>query len=308
MPSDSVGSLDGCHESVRLAVVVSLAADPEVGSEGRPLVLDGQRSHTRRWCEVGSGSSGLRIVTSDGGIYRPACKRRDCPRCWARRSRETARCLVLDARQEMPTHCLTLTTQKPWQELEPAEYRQASAAVFQRLRRRYGAVEYFGAIEFTTGHARRSGGHRRLHGHYLLKFRGGASDGGTRIDVVETEALIRETWQRSTGAYVVELAELVTPGAALGYLGLHHRKPSQAPPAPWIGKTERASLGYWSRPIAELREQARRELAVEAIAHRHELPLEVAELELALRGGGRLIDTRQRHGATLRESLGEVRR
>jgi hypothetical protein len=68
--------------------------------------------------------------------------------------------------------------------------------------------------------------------------------------------------------------------------------------------SERASRGYWSTPIAELRERARRELAIEAFAHRHGLALELAALEFAARAEPRLIDTRQSHGSQLRESLG----
>jgi hypothetical protein len=205
---------------------------------------------------------------------------------------------VLDAREDMPTHCLTLTTEKPWQELDPHEYRNGSNSVFRRLRRRLGAVEYFGAVEFTTGRGRRSGGHRRMHGHYLLKFRDTDAP-----DVVELERLVRQTWETATGAYVVEAAELVTPGAALGYLGLHHRKPSQAPPARWRGMTERASRGYWHRPIWRLRDQARKELAAEAIAGRTGIPLELALLEIEARGRGRVIDTTQHPDATLRTPL-----
>ena len=236
-----------------------------------------------------------------GEMFRPACKRRDCPRCWARRSRETARALVLDARQECPRYCMTLTTSQPWHELDPEVFRQGVAAVVKRLRRRFGRCDYFAAVEFTTGTAARSGGERRMHAHALLKMREG-------LDVVEVEKLVRETWERTTSAYVVEVAQLVTPGAALGYLALHHRKPSQAPPSAWRGMTERSSRGYWSSPIVELREQAKRELAAEAIAHRQGIPVELAALEVELRGSGRLIDTRAIAGATLRESLGEVHR
>ena len=63
---------------------------------------------------------------------------------------------MLDAQVEAPTHSLTLTTRDPT--TTAAMYRAASEAVFLRLRRRYGRVEYFGRIEFTTGRAKRSGG------------------------------------------------------------------------------------------------------------------------------------------------------
>lgn len=262
------------------------------------LVLDGQRSLTRDrgWCE--RGPSGLRYLAGSEYV-RPRCKRRDCSRCWAVRSRELARCLVLDARQSAPRHCLTLTTADPWEELDPRTYREGSRLVFQRLRRRYGRVEFFGAIEFTTGRAARSGGRRRMHGHYLLK-------GLDQADVLDVESRVRETWQAVTGAWRVEVAALVSPGAALGYLGLHHRKPSQAPPALWRGMTERSSRGYWHRPIAELRSIARAELAAEAIAWRSGVPVELAALEVASRPKAKLVRVRRAHGAEVVEPLGEL--
>jgi hypothetical protein len=202
---------------------------------------------------------------------------------------------VIDALHEMPTVCITLTTHDP--ATTPETYRNGSARLFARLRRLYGRVEYFGAIEFTTGKAAKSGGHRRMHGHYLVK--------GLPADrVLEIERTTRETWERVTGAYRIEVAALISPGAALGYVGLHHRKASQAPPAPWRGMTERASLGYWSTPIAELRERARRELAAEAIAWKHDVPLEVAELMLEQRGPIELRTVHRRPDATVVEPMG----
>jgi hypothetical protein len=227
---------------------------------------------------------------------RPRCKRRDCARCWSIRSRELARCLVLDARESAPGYCLTLTTAQPWQELDPATYRRGSATLFQRLRRRCGRIDYFGAIEFTTGEAPTSGGHRRVHGHYLVKG---------ELDVLDAERIVRETWERVTGAWKIEVAQLVSEGAALGYLGLHHRKPSQAPPSSWRGMTERASLGYWHRPIAELREQARAELRAEAHAWRTGTTVELASLELAAAAPAKLRLVRSRPDRALLEPHGE---
>ncbi len=187
--------------------------------------------------------------------------------------------LYLDALVDAPTIGVTLTTRDPATEAEV--YRLASAAVWKRLRRAHGPVEYFGLVEFTTGRAARSGGERRLHGHYLVKGLAGA-------DVLDVGELVRETWHESTrsrgrAAWVVDVAELRAPGAAIGYVGLHHRKPQQAPPAGWRGMAERPSQGYFHRPVAALREQARAELQVEAIAWAHGLPAELAALEVEFR-------------------------
>lgn len=268
----------------------------DADARAAPLVLDGQRSATptRQWCERGSET--IRYLTENGYVQ-PRCKRRDCPRCWALRSRETARCLVLDARTSMPTVCVTLTTHDP--STTAAIYRLGSADLWRRLRRLYGRVEYFGAIEFTTGKGERSGGHRRLHGHYLVK-------GLDPRDVLNVEGLAIETWKRVTGAWRVEVAALMSPGAALGYLGLHHRKPEQAPPPGWRGMTERASQGYWSPPGVEaLRVQARSELAAEAIAWRTGVSIELAMLEVAARPPARLREVRSVAGRLALEPMGE---
>jgi hypothetical protein len=204
---------------------------------------------------------------------------------------------VLDARVSAPTHCLTLTTRDPAQ--TAARYRDGSAVLFRRLRAEFGPVEYFAGIEFTSGTAKRLGGHRRMHGHYLLKPEAG-------IDVLDVERVAIDSWRRTTGAWRVQVAALVSPGAALGYLALHHRKASQMPPAGWRGMTERASRGYWHRPIAELRVQARRELAAEALAWRTGMPLELAALEVASRTPGEVVKVARRSGASVIEPMGAL--
>ena len=101
-----------------------------------------------------------------------------------------------------------------------------------------------------------------MHGHYLVKGLAGFRAG----DVAE---VVRETWHDSTsaagyGAWVVRVEPLRTPAGAIHYLNLHHRKAAQRPPDEWRGMVERGSRGYWSEPIAQLRERAQDELAVEA--------------------------------------------
>jgi hypothetical protein len=116
-----------------------------------------------------------------------------------------------------------------------------------------------------------------MHGHYLVK--------GLDDDVRLIEGLVRQTWEESTtnagyGAWRVEVAKLVVPGAAIHYLNLHHRKPAQAPPDTWSGMVERASQGqhrYWSQPVGELRTLAELELRAEAIAWASTLSLDEAK-------------------------------
>jgi len=185
--------------------------------------------------------------------------------------------LLLDALVDPPTHGITLTTLDPF--TTPETFREGVRMVVQRLRRRYGRqVEYYGSVEFTTGEAETSGGWRRIHQHMVAK-------GLQGVDVLEGERLVRETWEAATGAKVVEVAELLTPGGAIGYLALHHRKPGQAPPEGWRGMVERPSRGYFHRPIAELRTEAKAQLRVEAIAWREGISVELAGLEVATESG-----------------------
>ncbi len=116
-----------------------------------------------------------------------------------------------------------------------------------------------------------------MHGHYLVK--------GLDDEILLLEGLIRQSWEESTsnagfGAWVVEVAQLRVPGAAIHYLNLHHRKPAQAAPDSWSGMLERASQGkhrYWSQPVGELRELAQLELRAEALEWATTLSLDEAK-------------------------------
>jgi hypothetical protein len=205
---------------------------------------------------------------------------------------------LVDALVDPPTHGITLTTLDPF--TAPATFRLGVHMVVQRLRRRYGRqVEYYGSVEFTTGEAETSGGYRRIHQHMVVKGLQGA-------DVLEVESLVRETWQKVTGAKVVEVAELLTPGGAIGYLAMHHRKPGQAPPAGWRGMVERPSKGYFHRPVAELRTEAKVQLRVEAIAWREEITVELAQLEVAAESGEWVLERFEQTAGGLLIPWGDV--
>jgi len=185
--------------------------------------------------------------------------------------------LLLDALVDPPTHGITLTSLDPF--MKPETFRLGVAEVVRGWRREYGRqVEYYGSVEFTTGEAEKSGGYRRIHQHMVAK-------GMEGVDVLEAERLTREKWEKATGAKVVEVSELLTPGGAIGYLALHHRKPEQAPPDGWRGMVERPSRGYFHRPVAELRSEAKAQLRVEAIAWREGISVELAQLEVAAESG-----------------------
>lgn len=242
-----------------------------------PLVLDSQRSPTpsRLWTPNLLCPTPRQVwipATHDGGFQfvTVPCKTWGCVVCGPRKSRELARVLLNDAREDPPGFAITLTTRDP--DTSPDTYRQGNKIVWRRLRRHYGRVDYFQHIEFTTGRGRRSGGRRRMHGHCLVKFR------DTTPDVLDAERLVRESWESVTGAYIVEVAQLITPGGAIGYLSLHHQKPQQQPDPGWRGMRSRPSRNYFGEPVWKLRARAREELAIEAIAWANG----ISEVEAAL--------------------------
>jgi hypothetical protein len=160
---------------------------------------------------------------------------------------------------DRPRACLTLTTADP--DTTSADFKRGMQSVTQRLRRLYGRFDYYMRIEFTTGRAVTSGGHRRMHGHATVKL-------SEDVDLREAEAVIRETWQKSMPGrpWRVELTPIRTEAGLLHYLSLHHAKASQLPPPEWRGMHDRGSRGYFHRPVKELRDEAKAQLWSEALA------------------------------------------
>jgi hypothetical protein len=156
-----------------------------------------------------------------------------------------------------PLYVMTLTTHDPSTTSET--FRRGVKSVSQRLRRHFSYFEAGSKVEFTRGTAARSGGFRRMHSHSAVK----APEGE---DVRLLEGLVRETWEAVTGARRVEVAQMITPGGALNYMGIHHGKVQQAPPDDWRGAVVRWSRGYLAEPVAVARDRAREQLACEALA------------------------------------------
>jgi hypothetical protein len=117
--------------------------------------------------------------------------------------------------------------------------------------RRLGTeVERLGFVEHQTGLGQRSGGHRRIHLHGLIK----GADGLDRLQEIEAE--LSSFMRHRNGAHRVELRELRSVAGATAYLTLHHHKKGQRPPPGWTGRRLRPSRGYYALPAAELREDA----------------------------------------------------
>lgn len=220
------------------------------------LVTHGAKSPTPPPKGCPNAPRALAMLSPAGEVVPLRCKRRHCPYCASLESRELSRVLTNDANEGTPpTVVLTLTTVDPATTL--ATFRRGTKDVFRRLRRRFGAVEFFSLIEFTTGQGPRSGGRRRMHAHILVK---GLPDDA----LVLVDQLVRETWQGVTGAYVIEVTALRSVGGIVGYLALHHGKIEQMPPEGWEGQRVRWSRGYLGGlTVAAARGRARRELASE---------------------------------------------
>jgi hypothetical protein len=168
---------------------------------------------------------------------------------------ENVSVVVIDSRREQPTVGMTLTTRRA--DFDLVRYRRAVEDLFRWLRREFGpAVAYLLMMEWTTGR----GGHGRLpHGHLLVKR---LPEGLDLSPGCELWRQIKKRWERSTGAWMVELRELRTPAGAIAYMVGHHHKREQAPPEGWSGKRFRPSRNYFDRPVCELREHVRFDRAV----------------------------------------------
>lgn len=189
----------------------------------------------------------------DGQLLPVRCGRSNsCPACAWLAAVENVGVVMIDSREEQPRAGMTLTTRDP--KFSMKRYREAVRFTFRWLRGEFGRdLAYLLLMEWSTG----SGGHGRLpHGHLLIKRVPDDVDLSAGCDLWRQ---LKSRWERYTGAWMVELRELRTPGGAIAYMVGHHHKGEQAPPAGWSGKRFRPSLNYFAQPIPWLREQARAE-------------------------------------------------
>ena len=131
------------------------------------------------------------------------------------------------------------------------DLRRGSKSRFRELFAATRPVEYLRACEWTTGLRQRSGGHRRLHVHFLLK----GLDLGEVATAKESPA---PTGNAVTGANRIEVANREPPAAPPRIWRSTTKRPSQAPPATGAEAGPRLPrlLGP-PGPIAGLREQAK---------------------------------------------------
>ncbi len=227
--------------------------DARAARAARPLVLNRERSATgasesKPPLACKRPARGMVWLLADGRTAPVRCGRSNsCEYCAWLSSVENSIVVGLDAKAEQPTVGLTLTTHRP--DFDMARFRLATADLFRWLRKMEGRqIEYLGLMEWTTG--KKTSG-KRPHMHALLK---GLDPGRAE----ELEPLVSARWKSLTeGAWVVDCRPLRTPGGAIAYMVGHHHKRDQAPPIGFRGKRIRPSKGYFTRPVAEIREEAK---------------------------------------------------
>jgi hypothetical protein len=250
--------------------------DESAPRERRALVLNRERSATRSAESVAPKqcarpARGVVWLLADGRTAPVRCGRSNsCEYCAWLSSVENSIVVGLDAKAEQPTVGLTLTTHRPG--FDMARFRVATAQLFKWLRQTEGRqIEYLGLMEWTTG--KKTAG-KRPHMHALLKGLDPA-----RSEVLEP--LVSARWKTLTeGAWKVDCRPLRTPGGAIAYMVGHHHKRDQAPPRSFTGKRIRPSRGYFTRPVAEIRQEAKatmRHAAAKSITLRDLTDAEVPE-------------------------------
>jgi hypothetical protein len=230
--------------------------------EGREAAFNFYTNKSRRLaCE--KPRLGLRLRSSDGRFACVRCGLNDCSGCYGMKSLIRAQMVYEDSLVEQPRYAITLTTRDPIWDAE--RYRRGKEKLLAALRAELGRVEVLEFIEQTTGRAPRSGGHRRGHGHNLVKC-------DVPGAVLEIERITRRVWKEALGAWHVNVVELQSAGGAVGYLtlnlALEKGKRVQAPTGlPKGTRTLRPTQAYWSVSPDELRERARDHHAARRLRH-----------------------------------------
>lgn len=231
---------------------LSFPADPDARSAALVTTRDKSGNPHSKGVDFrcASPARGIRWQLADGSFAPVRCGRTNsCSACAWLQAVENGIVVALDAATVMPTLGVTLTTRDPNFDMD--RFREASAQLHRGLRKNWADLQYLGFLEWTSG--KHTPG-RRPHLHELVK-------NISVEDAADVELYVAQHWERMTGAWIVEARPLRTPAGAIAYLTHHHHKKEQAPPPGFKGRRLRASKGYFTKPVAELRAEARELLA-----------------------------------------------
>lgn len=250
--------------------LATAAASAASGSPAVSLDLHGESSHAaERPLRCERWPKRLALLSAAGLVAGRCNSPNKCAYCARLAAVETSEMLALDAMKGYaPRVWLVLTTretavlmrQSPEAMREQQRrFYKAREKLMRAIKRRWPGAEYVCVVEFTSGYAARSGGHRRPHWNVLIKGVGPEC-------LVELEALVRERWCASMDAepdaqFAGAIAEV---GGLMKYLALHFLKESQQPPEGWRGQRVTASRGYFGPRSARGSVTARARCRVEA--------------------------------------------
>jgi len=212
--------------------------------------------------EIGSGTPPrtckrwprrLSLISNMGEIVRGRCSSPNlCEYCARLAAVENAELLAIDAMEGSAPATYVVLTQAAVEQ-DPSAYYQSLKQLQRALRLRLPGYQAAWLVEFTTGRAGTSGGHRRPHFNGLIK--GVHND--DQAQVVREE--IDRIWCGREAA--VPAAQYVAPvqemGGLMRYLALHFLKEAQAPPLAWKGHRFRTTRGYLWLPTPQARKVAR---------------------------------------------------
>jgi hypothetical protein len=255
MPADSATAVPESRSK-------ALARPPGRGSRAASLDLHEESSGEappktcKRWPKR------LSLISNHGEIVKGRCSSPNlCEYCARLAAVVNAELLALDAMHGVsPTSYLVLTT--PSTVPDPRAYYESKAQLQRKLRQEVDGFQAAWLVEFTTGRADQSGGHRRPHLNGLLKAV------TTSEDATVVRQVVEDVWCRREAAspaaqYVAPVQEMA---GLMRYLALHFLKERQAPPLGWRGHRFTTTRGYLWLPTPQARKVAR-----EALTDKREL-------------------------------------
>lgn len=242
------------HRSAGLHVGQSNRVERDGDEGARSAALDIKEVNGVKASKCTCGPLWMRLRNNTTGeLIKPRgrCVNR-CDYCATLAAIENSEMLALDALMGVAPTIYAVTT-TPNIEQDTRQYREVIKAFVKALRREFLDIEYGCIIEFTTGRAGTSGGHRRPHWNWFFKGVGAA-------DVERLRTIIERNWcpamNANPGAQYV--GEIKNEGGLFKYLALHFYKENQQTPEGWRGHKLRLSRGYLCKPTPEMREMTRR--------------------------------------------------
>lgn len=177
-----------------------------------------------------------------------------CPYCRILAVVETAEMLSLDAAEWAPTLWIVLTAREHL--TRPDTYRHLEQ-LRRSLRKRWPAIEWFVQVEFQ----------RRGALHLNLLIKGVPTEDADRLLEAASALWCRRVDALPVGQHIEALSSAEAVTRYLQKELVHGLKREQAPPIGWKGHRTSQTRGYFVRPAAQMREEARASLRRKRALH-----------------------------------------